>query len=161
LPLELQDEDPIVVPIEKYEVTSPGEVLVRFGSSPLFTSLTIDMPDRLVQGSSVAIYAKLIDENGKPIQNMPVHFYLYSGVKGILIGSGRTDSGGVVGINYIFNLPGNFSVKAVYTGDDDHYGSVAMDDISVSINYGRVFYSMVTAYVVLALILVIVWRRIM
>jgi len=83
--------------------------------SQFTTTLTIDVPSA-TEGKECQIKATLKDENGNPLQNIDVDFYIYEENTWKKTGTAKTDSNGVACVEYTPTNTGTFQFKAMFSG---------------------------------------------
>lgn len=83
------------------------------------TTLTLDAISATL-GNECALKATLKDDEGSPLQNMDVDFYIYEENNWKKIGSAKTDSNGVASLSYTPSTTGTFQVKAIFSGTTNH-----------------------------------------
>ncbi|UCE16251.1 MAG: Ig-like domain repeat protein [Candidatus Bathyarchaeota archaeon] len=86
------------------------------------TALTFDVPSA-TQGKECTLKATLKDEEGSPLQNIVVDFYIYEENDWNEIGSAKTDSNGVASLIYTPSTTGTFQVKAMFGGATNYADS--------------------------------------
>ena len=119
----------------------------------IVTTLTVFVPNNVTLGKAVNISAKLTDQYGNPISGATVNFYIdnaylasgaaigssasslrnaLNSTNNVFIGSGITDSNGIVTISYTFNNLGTAIISAEHLGSSVHYPSSATNQTVVS-----------------------------
>ena len=104
----------ILILIAGILLTSSNSVTLA-NAQPISTSLTIALPSA-PQGKECTLQATLKDENGNPVQNMDIDFYLCGTEK---IGTVKTDSNGVASLKYTLSgleLERSLTFEAIKTG---------------------------------------------
>jgi 5-hydroxyisourate hydrolase-like protein (transthyretin family) len=129
--------------------------------NPLIATLTIDAPDllTLTLGKTIIITATLKDENGAPIQNATIGFYLFKDETWELIGSRETNSDGIAVFEYTPPATGKFYIKAEFLGTQI-YGKTS-DVITLNVNFDYTPYILVgvVAIAAIALITFAIWKK--
>ena len=107
-------------------------------AQPIHTSLTITVPSP-PQEKEFTIEATLKDENGNPLQNMDIHFWVCGSSR---IGSNKTNSAGVASLKFTENTPffyypelalfeaketSTFKINAVFDGTSTYAQSSSID----------------------------------
>jgi hypothetical protein len=85
-------------------------------AQPTPTSLTIAVPSEpqgIPFSTECTIEATLKDENGNPLQNIDIGFYVCSRN---WLGTAKTDSNGVASLTYTFPRAGTYNVTAMFSG---------------------------------------------
>ena len=88
-------------------------------AQPTPTSLTIAVPSA-PQGKEYTIEAILKDENGNPLQNMDIGFYVCTKN---WFGTEKTDSNGVASLTYTFPRADTYNVTAIFSGTTNYASS--------------------------------------
>jgi len=83
------------------------------------SKITISVPEEIKVGETVTLESKLTDENGNPIANATVDFY----VDGKKVGSAKTDKNGIAKLQYKFTKSGNPTITAKFPGNDKYLTS--------------------------------------
>jgi len=129
--------------------------------NPLVITLTIDTPDplTLTLGKTITITATIKDENGVPIPNATIEFYLFEDETWETIGSKETDSNGIAVLEYTPPAAGKFYIKAEFSGTQI-YGKTS-DVITLIVNFDYTPYILVgvAAIAAIALIAFAIWRK--
>ena len=128
--LEGQDYGMIVA----YQSTADDLVTLHTSAAPV--SLTVErdpnaLPTRVatlrlgssggeVEGDNVTLVATLLGDDGAPLSDSPLSFYLNSSVGPGPLGTVETDVYGVAAVNYTFRSPGEFTFFVRFTGDSDY-----------------------------------------
>lgn len=103
--------------------------------SQFATTLTIDVPSA-TQGKEVTLKATLKDENGNPMQNIDIDFYIYEENAWKKIGSAKTHSSGVASLKYSPSATGAFQVKAMFGGTTSYAESSSTSaSLNVAMDY--------------------------
>ena len=100
------------------------------GPPPAASSMiTLTIPESLEVSQTGTISIELTDEDGAPIKDKYVDFY----VKGTVIGSAKTDSSGMAEISYTPTVEGSYEIKASYSGGAEYTEcSSSIETMSVS-----------------------------
>ncbi|MEM3507171.1 MAG: hypothetical protein QXT31_05920 [Candidatus Bathyarchaeia archaeon] len=97
----------------------------------LGTNLSLSYDGEAKFGSTLLLIAKLIDNNGNPIPNEKIDFYIDS----INIGYNKTNKAGIAYLNYTLNLDaGEYSLKAIFEGSS----KLASNAINIQLSVGKV-----------------------
>jgi len=128
--------------------------------NPLDTNLTIDIPSA-TQGKECTLVATLKDEEGSPMQNIDIDFYICGTDCMDWIGTAKTDSSGVASLKYTPSTTGTFQVKALFAGTTNYAESnstrsalyVAMDYTLFYIGGG------ITAVAIIGIVGYIIFRK--
>lgn len=103
--------------------------------NPFDTTLIIDAPSA-TQGKECTIKATLKDEKNSPLQNFNVDFYIYEASAWKKMGSGKTDSNGIVSLQYSPSTTGSFQVKTVFSGTTNYgQSSSTPANLNVAMDY--------------------------
>ena len=103
--------------------------------SQFTTTMTIDIPSA-TQGKECTLKATLKDENGSPMQNIDIDFYIYEANTWTKIGTTKTDSNGVASLSYTPSSTGAFQVKAVFGGTTNYaQSSSTPSSLNVAMDY--------------------------
>ncbi|MGC9516177.1 MAG: Ig-like domain repeat protein [Methanomicrobiales archaeon] len=96
----------------------------------LDTEITVEPASGVFEGSA-KIHATLLDQNGNPVVNVPVKFYIEEEA----IGSSNTDENGQADIIYepIAQKPGKYAITAEFEGDDNYNQSHGQGILNVKI----------------------------
>lgn len=98
-------------------------------------TLTIDAPSG-TQGKECTLKATLKDENGSPLQNIDVDFYIYEANAWKKIGSAKTDANGIASLSYTPSSTGTFQVKAMFSGTTNYAQSSSTSaNLNVAMDY--------------------------
>lgn len=97
----------------------------------LFSTLTIFAPDHTSVGDTLEISAVLLDEDGNPITEATVHFYLIDNLSEQFIDSASTNSSGTATIFYKVKREGNFQIKSLFLGNQKYAGSSMSNNLVV------------------------------
>jgi hypothetical protein len=137
------------------------------------TSLTIAVPSA-PQGKECTIEATLKDENGNPLQNFNIDFYVCGTSK---IGTAKTNSNGVASLSFTpsedYYYPTTpprtetLKVNAVFSGttnyaqsgSEDAYIEFIFRDIDIFLDYGSYIVGGLVAVAIIGVVGYIVFRR--
>jgi len=109
-------------------------------------NLLVKVPDALVLGKEVKIYAILTDKNGAPIEGARLQFQIGSTDQSVL-----TDSSGQATIRFVPPEAGSLSVKVVFLGDARYEGTTASATSAVRGDDGQMNLVAVAAIVAIAM----------
>ena len=104
----------------KYAESSDKDMLTV---SLLTTTLDLYTPASARVEDTIILVAALKDENGNPIADSIVDYYISSGAGWSKVGLAPTDTGGVASMDYTPTEAGTFKLKAVYEGTRKYAGS--------------------------------------
>ena len=128
--------------------------------SQFTTTLTLDAPSA-TQGKECTLKATLKDENGSPLQNFDVDFYIYEENTWTKIGAAKTDSNGIASLTYTPSNTGTFQVKAMFSGATNYVqSSCTPANLNVAMDY--TFYYIgggIVAVVVIGAVGYMIFRR--
>lgn len=101
-----------------YTATSGTTVLIVSGAAAV---ITLNAPSSASLNQTISISAILHDTQNKPIPRASVFF----SIETTLIGSGASNSGGLVTITYKLNQPaGAYTISASYTGSQNYSSAI-------------------------------------
>ena len=103
-----------------YAESSDTEMLTV---SLLTTTLNLDAPTSARVEDTITLVATLKDEDGNPVADSAVDYYISSGAGWNTIGFAPTDTSGVASMDYTSTEAGTFKLKAVYEGTQKYAGS--------------------------------------
>lgn len=124
------------------------------------TTLTIDVPSA-TQGKEVTLKTTLEDEDGNPMQNIDIDFYVYEENAWEKIGSAKTDSNGVASLKYTPSTTGTFQVKSMFEGTINYSESSSTSaSLNVAMDY-TLFYigGGIIAVAIIGIVGYIVFRK--
>jgi 5-hydroxyisourate hydrolase-like protein (transthyretin family) len=87
--------------------------------NPLDTTLTINAPSVKV-GATATITTTLKDENGNPISDANIDFYLFENNAWSKISTATTNAVGSASITRTFNTAGDYQIKTAYAGSTNY-----------------------------------------
>nr|WP_255596581.1 Ig-like domain repeat protein [Methanobrevibacter sp. TMH8] len=109
---------------ENYTIlVNNGELLV-----PMPTSISINVPKEVKVGDTVTLVSKLTDNDGNPIANATVDFY----INGEKVGSAKTDANGIAKFNYKYTKTGTYTITSKFAGNEMYLPSSASSQTKVS-----------------------------
>jgi len=111
---------------EVIELPIPESWTLRFN-----TSLKLNAPLSAVEGETVTLVAVLKDEEGCPVENATLVFYVQNDAGRRTIGSEKTNTNGSASISYRPDTEGLDLVEVAYDGDALHMSSSARTGLTV------------------------------
>jgi hypothetical protein len=111
----LKNKTLILIMIASIVLTGSNSMPIA-NAQPTQTSLTITVPSPPKE-TECTIEATLKEENGNPLQNMDIGFYVCS--KNWL-DTAKTDSNGVASLTYTFPRAGTYNVTAMFSGTTNY-----------------------------------------
>lgn len=102
------------------------------------TTLTAQIPST-TQGKEVTLKATLKDENGNPVKNSDVDFYIYKENAWQRIGTGKTDSSGVASLIHIPLASGTWPIKIAFGGSPNYTESSKTASLDVAMDYSMYY----------------------
>jgi len=106
--------------------------MISFIVEKLDTSLNLDVPTTVIQGTSLVIEVVLKDERGLPIQDAIIDFYVKADGEWSKVGSSKTDGNGIASCSYTPDKIGKIGLKATYWGDARRRESYATATLAVA-----------------------------
>jgi len=97
----------------------------------LDTTLTINAPSVKVEATAT-ITTTLKDENGNPVSDANIDFYLYEEGEWAKISSTTTDAVGEASITQTFNIAGDYQIKTAYAGSTNYKKINATTTLTIS-----------------------------
>lgn len=106
-------------------------------TSPTTTTfLTVDHRVKSdISGEYISIEAKLIGEDGRPVGERSVTFFLiedYFGLNSIRLGTATTNAVGIASIRYETMRVGAHQIEAIFTGDDEYIAARVISTINIT-----------------------------
>ncbi|MBZ9570248.1 Ig-like domain-containing protein [Methanobrevibacter sp. TMH8] len=110
---------------------SLDQEFVSFEFNAIKSSVIITVDDITAEkGKKVRLVAKLVDQNGKPLADKKVSFY----IAGKYIGDAITNQEGIATLDYIPENTGTFQVTAIFLGDKLHNPSEGIGILTIQDN---------------------------
>jgi multisubunit Na+/H+ antiporter MnhB subunit len=109
--------------------------LVNAQSIPTTLTIAVSYPPPFPPNTECTMEATLKDENGNPLQNMDIDFYVCGTNCMDRIGTVKTDSTGVASLKYNFPGAGTYNVTAIFSGTTNYAQSSSENVDIIIIDY--------------------------